>query len=208
VPVTVALGLRNSKECLSDSQSVPVRWWCWPKKRPNCSGMTTSGRSTCCSACSVRRRGLAAIALRTLDIKLDGVRTRVVEVVGRGSGLDTRMIPFTARSKEALNHALREALSLGHNHIGTEHILLGVARPDAGPVVQILLDFGADSEAIRRAVVPLLPPPSRHTTELGEPRPPQLIILCPDCAEPIEAIPGGEASPQGGTTASQATPRF
>ena len=93
--------------------------------------------------------GLAARVLESLDITVEEVRAQVARIVGQGDEVTTGQIPFTPRAKKVLELALREALSLGHNYIGTEHILLGLVRENEGVAARILLDFDADSEKIR-----------------------------------------------------------
>jgi ATP-dependent Clp protease ATP-binding subunit ClpC len=131
-------------------------------------------------------RGLAARALETLGITEEAARAQTVAVVGRGTAATTGQIPFTRRAKEVLELALREALSLGHNYIGTEHILLGMAGENDGIGAQILRALGADSERVRGAVVPLLsgPDPSAGAGRAAA----QLVVACPNCATPIETI--------------------
>src|SRR5213075_708898 len=83
----------------------------------------------------------------------------VADIVGQGDEVTTGQIPFTPRAKKVLELALREALSLGHNYIGTEHILLGLVRENEGVAARILLDFDADSEKIRNEVIRMLSGP-------------------------------------------------
>ena len=97
--------------------------------------------------------GLAARVLESLDITVEEVRAQVARIVGQGDEVTTGQIPFTPRAKKVLELALREALSLGHNYIGTEHILLGLVRENEGVAAQILLDFDADAETIRRELL-------------------------------------------------------
>ena len=85
--------------------------------------------------------GLAARVLESLDITVEEVRAQVARIVGQGDEVTTGQIPFTPRAKKVLELALREALSLGHNYIGTEHILLGLVRENEGVAARILLDF-------------------------------------------------------------------
>jgi hypothetical protein len=106
--------------------------------------------------------GLAARVLESLGITVERVRAQVVRIVGSGEEVASGQIPFTPRAKKVLDRALREALSLGHNHIGTEHILLGLVRDDEGVAVRILLDLDADSEKIRGQVVRMLSSPRGH----------------------------------------------
>src|SRR6201990_623960 len=103
--------------------------------------------------------GLAARVLESLDITVERVRAQVVRIVGSGEEVTSGQIPFTPRAKKVLEVALREALSLGHNYIGTEHILLGLVRENEGVAARILLDFDADSEKIRNEVIRMLSGP-------------------------------------------------
>ena len=103
--------------------------------------------------------GLAARVLESLDITVEEVRAQVARIVGQGDEVTTGQIPFTPRAKKVLELALREALSLGHNYIGTEHILLGLVRENEGVAARILLDFDADSEKIRNEVIRMLSGP-------------------------------------------------
>ncbi len=103
--------------------------------------------------------GLAARVLESLDITVERVRAQVVRIVGSGEEVTSGQIPFTPRAKKVLELALREALSLGHNYIGTEHILLGLVRENEGVAARILLDFDADSEKIRNEVIRMLAGP-------------------------------------------------
>ena len=112
--------------------------------------------------------GLAARVLESLDVTVEEVRAQVERVVGRGDEPATGQIPCTPRAKKVLELALREALSLNHSYIGTEHILLGVVRENQGVAARILLDFGADPETVRARVLETLgrpghpPPPLRE----------------------------------------------
>jgi ATP-dependent Clp protease ATP-binding subunit ClpC len=98
-------------------------------------------------------QGIAARVLESLRVTLEEVRVQVARIVGRGDIVETGQIPFTPRAKKVLELALREALSLGHNWIGTEHVLLGLVRADEGVAMQILLDRGVTAERIRDEVV-------------------------------------------------------
>src|SRR3954462_12155136 len=100
--------------------------------------------------------GVAALALEGLDISLDAVRSQVEELVGQGQAAPTGHIPFTPRAKKVLDLSLREALQLGHNYIGTEHLLLGLVREGEGVAAQVLQDLGADLNRVRQQVVQLL----------------------------------------------------
>jgi ATP-dependent Clp protease ATP-binding subunit ClpC len=103
--------------------------------------------------------GLAAQVLESLDITVEEVRAQVARIVGQGDEEVGGMIPFTPRAKRVLELSLREALGLGHNHIGTEHILLGLVRVDGGVAARILLDFDADAEKIRTEIIRMLSDP-------------------------------------------------
>ena len=100
--------------------------------------------------------GVAAQALEALDISLSAVRELVEEIVGQGQVFPSGHIPFTPRAKKVLDLALREALQLGHNYIGTEHILLGLIREGEGVAAQVLQTLGADLNRVRQQVLLLL----------------------------------------------------
>ena len=106
--------------------------------------------------------GLAARVLESLDITVEEVRAQIARIVGQGDEVTTGQIPFTPRAKKVLELALREALSLGHNYIGTEHILLGLVRENEGVAARILLDFDADAEKIRNEIIRMLSGPGRR----------------------------------------------
>ena len=103
--------------------------------------------------------GVAAKALESLGISLEGVRSQVEEIIGQGQQAPSGHIPFTPRAKKVLELSLREALQLGHNYIGTEHILLGLVRENEGVAARILLDFDADAEKIRNEIIRMLSGP-------------------------------------------------
>jgi ATP-dependent Clp protease ATP-binding subunit ClpC len=113
--------------------------------------------------------GLAARVLESLDITTERVRSQVVRIVGSGEEVTSGQIPFTPRAKKVLELALREALSLGHNYIGTEHILLGLVRENEGVAARILLDFDADSDKIRNEVIRMLSGPGGRRQGGGGP---------------------------------------
>jgi ATP-dependent Clp protease ATP-binding subunit ClpC len=100
--------------------------------------------------------GVAAKALEAMDISLNGVREQVQEIIGEGSHAPSGHIPFTPRAKKVLELSLREALQLGHNYIGTEHILLGLIREGEGVAAQVLNKLGADLGGVRQQVIQLL----------------------------------------------------
>ena len=100
--------------------------------------------------------GVAAKALESLGISLEAVRSQVEEIIGQGQAAPTGHIPFTPRAKKVLELSLREALQLGHNYIGTEHILLGLIREGEGVAAQVLQKLGADLNRVRQQVIQLL----------------------------------------------------
>src|SRR5512133_1074510 len=100
--------------------------------------------------------GVAAKALESLGISLEAVRAKVKEIIGQGQSAPTGHIPFTPRAKKVLELSLREALQLGHNYIGTEHILLGLIREGEGVAAQVLVKLGADLSRVRQQVIQLL----------------------------------------------------
>jgi ATP-dependent Clp protease ATP-binding subunit ClpA len=97
--------------------------------------------------------GLAARVLESLGITPEEMRARVARIVGEGDEVASGQIPFTPRAKKVLELSLREALSLGHNYIGTEHILLGLVRENEGVAARILLEFDADAEKVRNEII-------------------------------------------------------
>jgi ATP-dependent Clp protease ATP-binding subunit ClpC len=100
--------------------------------------------------------GVAAKALESLGISLEAVRAQVEEIIGHGGQAPSGHIPFTPRAKKVLELSLREALQLGHNYIGTEHILLGLIREGEGVAAQVLVKLGADLSRVRQQVIQLL----------------------------------------------------
>jgi Clp amino terminal domain, pathogenicity island component len=123
--------------------------------------------------------GAAARALESLGISLEAVSQQVEEIIGVGQQTPSGHIPFTPRAKKVLELSLREAMQLGHNYIGTEHILLGLLREGHGVAAQVLTKLGADDEQIRGALSQLLasaegahdesrpPPGTRDVVTLG-----------------------------------------
>src|SRR5437764_366732 len=112
--------------------------------------------------------GVAAKALESLGISLEAVRQQVEEIIGQGQAAPTGHMPFTPRAKKVLELSLREALQLGHNYIGTEHILLGLIREGEGVAAQVLQKLGADLNRVRQQVIQLL---SGYTGGKGETAP-------------------------------------
>ena len=100
--------------------------------------------------------GVAAKGLESLGISLEAVRGQVEELIGQGASSPSGHIPFTPRAKKVLELSLREALQLGHNYIGTEHILLGLIREGEGVAAQVLVKLGADLSRVRQQVIQLL----------------------------------------------------
>jgi len=100
--------------------------------------------------------GVAAKAMESLGISLEAVRQQVEEIIGQGQQAPSGHIPFTPRAKKVLELSLREALQLGHNYIGTEHILLGLIREGEGVAAQVLVKLGADLNRVRQQVIQLL----------------------------------------------------
>lgn len=100
--------------------------------------------------------GVAAESLKSLGISLEDVRCQVKEIIGQGQQTESGHIPFTPRAKKVLELSLREALQLGHNHIGTEHILLGLIREGEGVAAQVLVKLGAELTRVRQAVMLVL----------------------------------------------------
>jgi hypothetical protein len=137
--------------------------------------------------------GVAAKALEALEISLEAVRARVEEIIGRGKGTPGGHIPFTPRAKKVLELALREALQLGHNYIGTEHVLLGLVREGEGVAAQVLVQLGADKPRVRQQVIQLL---SGHAG--GKESQPGAAVRAPAQALPAGILAGPGALPIGG----------
>ncbi|MEX1217820.1 MAG: ATP-dependent Clp protease ATP-binding subunit [Acidimicrobiales bacterium] len=112
--------------------------------------------------------GVAAKALESLGISLEAVRSQVEEIIGQGGSSPSGHIPFTPRAKKVLELSLREALQLGHNYIGTEHILLGLIREGEGVAAQVLVKLGADLSRVRQQVIQLLSGYSGPGPQQGE----------------------------------------
>jgi ATP-dependent Clp protease ATP-binding subunit ClpA len=111
--------------------------------------------------------GLAARVLNSLDITVKEAREQVAKIVGRGDQVASGQIPFTPMAKKVLELSLRDALSLGHNHIATEHILLSLVRANEGVAARVLLDFDADAAKIRSEVVRMLSEGQRGTSVMA-----------------------------------------
>jgi DNA-binding NarL/FixJ family response regulator len=118
--------------------------------------------------------GVAAKALEeSLDISLEAVRQQVEEIIGEGKAAPTGQVPFTPRAKKVLELSLRESLQLGHNYIGTEHILLGLIREGEGVAAQILQRLGADLKRVRQTVIQQLFEPGGIPEEILATLPPE-----------------------------------
>ena len=111
--------------------------------------------------------GVAARALDVMSISLDAARARVEEIIGQGTQPPIGHIPFTPRGKKVLELSLREALQMGHNYIGTEHILLGLVREGEGVGAQVLREMGAELERVRQTVMQLLSGYTASTEEVA-----------------------------------------
>ena len=122
--------------------------------------------------------GVGARVLDSLDVTLEEVRAQVARIIGRGDEETTGMIPFTPRAKKVLELALREAVKLGHTHIGTEHILLGIVREKEGVAARILVDFDADADKVRGEILRTLSIP-RPYLQPGE-APLEHLDVAPD----------------------------
>ena len=132
--------------------------------------------------------GVAAKALELLNITLEGIRRQVEEIIGRGQAAPTGHIPFTPRAKKVLELSYHERLLLGHNYIGTEHILLGLIREGEGVAAQVLQKLGADLDRVRQIVIQLL---SGYTAAKAEEMPTEASMpasgpTCPSCSLPLE----------------------
>ena len=110
------------------------------------------------------QEGLAARVLESFDLRTEEVRAQVVSIVGEGEAVTTGQIPFTPHAKEALEFSLREALALGHDWIGTEHVLLGLVRATDGVAARVLLDSGADPDTVRNELIRMMSGTGRHVS--------------------------------------------
>jgi ATP-dependent Clp protease ATP-binding subunit ClpC len=101
---------------------------------------------------------LGAHVLDSLELTLEDVRTQVARIVGRGDAVASGQIPFTPRAKKVLELSLRESLALGHNYIGTEHLLLGLVRENQGVAARILVEFRVTARDVAGSVIQRLTP--------------------------------------------------
>ena len=148
------------------------------------------------------KEGVAAKALASMDISLEDVRGQVEEIIGRGETMPAGNIPFTPRAKKVLELSLRESIQLGHNYIGSEHLLLGLVREGEGVAAQVLVKQGAGLDAVRGAVLKLLesmreiPPEVRAAAERVIEAQEQAEVesgrwpVCPRCRKPLEETAG------------------
>jgi ATP-dependent Clp protease ATP-binding subunit ClpC len=141
--------------------------------------------------------GVAARALGSMNISLEAVRLQVEQIIGQGQAAPTGHIPFTPRAKKVLELSLREALQLGHNYIGTEHILLGLIREGEGVAAEVLQKLGADLDRVRQTVIQLLSGypgvaieeiPATGWTPVSDTKgwTPESGPTCPWCTKPLE----------------------
>lgn len=119
-------------------------------------------------ACAVEGEGVAARALSTHHLKDETIRAALVRQVGEGQQRPSGHIPFTPRAKKVLELALREALQLGHNYIGTEHLLLGIIREAEGLACQMMRSTGVEPTELRKTVIEIL---TGYEKEAAAPRP-------------------------------------
>ncbi|HET6662794.1 MAG TPA: Clp protease N-terminal domain-containing protein [Acidimicrobiales bacterium] len=140
--------------------------------------------------------GVAARALVSLGVKLDTVRHEVEEIIGQGGSPPSGHIPFTPRAKEVLELSLREAMQLGHNYIGTEHILLGLVREGEGVACQVLVKLGASLPKVRARVVRLLDEGGGEATAAPVPRlSSELMAVLDEARRAAEATGEPEVAP-------------
>ena len=134
-----------------------ARSWAWPARRRSASTTTTSAPSTSCSGLVQEGSGVAANVLKNLDIDLKKIRHEVEKIVKSGTTMVTMgQLPFTPRAKKVLELSIEEASNLGHNYIGTEHLLLGLIRENEGIAAQVLLNLEVKLEDVRDEVLELL----------------------------------------------------
>jgi hypothetical protein len=151
----------------------------------------------------IHEGGVAASALAALDIDLNSVRRRVEQIIGHGGTAPSGHIPFTPRAKKVLELSLREALQLGHNYIGTEHILLGLIREGEGVAAEVLVSLGADLARVRQQVVQILSGDQGGLTAVGSdvsfasPLPAAPIGTCSFCARDLWEVDHYAVGPGG-----------
>jgi hypothetical protein len=169
-------------------------WLSWRKKKPGCWVTTTSAPSTCCSASSTRATAWRPGRWSRWGISLVAVRQLVEEIIGPGDQVPSEGIPFTPRAKKVLELALRESLQLGHDSIGTEHILLGLILEGDSVAAQVLVKLGAEMNRVRQRVIELTfsqcPQPGRQPPRDGAP--------VPEVQARLDAVEGRPAAGQHG----------
>lgn len=164
--------------------------------------------------------GVAAKALESLGVSLEAVRREVEEMLGSGHSAIEGRIPFNTGAKKALELSLREALTLGHDYIGTEHLLLGLIREGKGPATRVLVRLTDDVARVRVQVIELLsgygegppavPDPPRcfrcraglaetsayrvvdATDPAGAQPRPVMVVYCRECGTALGALPGDD----------------
>ena len=140
--------------------------------------------------------GVGAQALESLNIKLEAVRREVEELVGQGESPPSEHIPFTPRAKKVLELSLREAIQLGHNYIGTEHILLGILREGEGVACQVLVKLGANLPTVRARVLQLVAKrPGKGASEALLTLSPELAAVLDEARRAAEANGESEVTP-------------
>jgi ATP-dependent Clp protease ATP-binding subunit ClpC len=144
--------------------------------------------------------GIAARALEQLDVSLEAVRQRVEETIGVAGTPLTGSPPFTPRAKKVLELSLREALQLGHNYIGTEHLLLGLVREGEGVAAQVLISSGVDLARVRQQVILLLSEYASENPQSAQSAPPPGSVARrgPRQAQPVECSFCGRRPPESG----------
>ena len=150
-------------------------------------------------------KGIGAQALIQHRVSLEAARAKIREIIGEGPESPKGHIPFTPRAKKVLELSLREAIGLGHNYIGTEHILLGLVREGEGVAAQVLTDLGITLAELRPTILGLLsisPEEAEASRARGRSAFPPPRIRFPDCRHQPSAltyeeaeIPGGEGEP-------------
>jgi ATP-dependent Clp protease ATP-binding subunit ClpC len=128
--------------------------------------------------------GLAGRVPESLGVTVEEVRAQVARIVGQGDEAVSGQIAFTPRARKVLELAQRESLSLGHNYIATEQILLGLIREGEGIGARILDDFDADADTVHNEVISRLSAPSRRAPD----RIRQVVIACPGCGQELETV--------------------
>ena len=134
--------------------------------------------------------GVAAQALESLGVSLPAVRQQVEEIIGRGQQASSGRIPFTPRAKKVLELSRREALAMGHNYVGTEHILLGLLREGDGVAAQVLVRMGADLNRVRQQVIGILSGHQDKDEPKGGSRRAACRQGCPPAARAAAGNPG------------------